>query len=193
MFGGTLRRLINWAVAARKRFPSYRILATKADFKSAYRRCHLNWETALTTCTQLPDDDIALMSLRLTFGGSPCPNEWGVISETVCDLTNAILHDDEWDPSILHSPSQHLIPCKEILSDDIPFAQVDELIVNVPFNDRGFVDDYIDDLIGLTVDIPGSNNADRLERAPLLAIHTLARPIHPDEPIPRHDMAALNN
>ena len=192
MFGGTLRRLINWAVAARRRYPRYRILATKADFKSAYRRCHLNWMTALTTCTQLPNDDLALLSLRLTFGGSPCPNEWGVISETICDLSNAILHDDNWDPLTLHSPSQHLVPCKEILSDDIPFAQVDDLIVDVPFNDRGFVDDYIDDLIGLTVDIPGSNNADRLERAPLLAIHTLARPLHPNEPIPRHDMAALN-
>ena len=50
---------------------------------------------------------------------------------------------------------------------------------------------YIDDLVGLTIDIPGTDNALRLERAGLLAIHTCARPNARIEPIPREDMAAL--
>ena len=53
------------------------------------------------------------------------------------------------------------------------------------------IDVYIDDKIGLTVDIPGSDNDVRLERALLLAIHAAARPLHSDEPIPRENMAAL--
>ena len=36
-----------------------------------------------------------------------------------------------------------------------------------------------------------TNNSMRLENAILLAIHVAARPIHPEEPIPREEMAAL--
>ena len=97
-FGRALNRIINWAVAARRRFPGRRILASKIDFKSAYRRCHLNAKTAVQTCTQLPDEGVAVVALRLSFGGRPCPFEFCVASETVCDLTNTLLHSDEWNP-----------------------------------------------------------------------------------------------
>ena len=50
---------------------------------------------------------------------------------------------------------------------------------------------YIDDTIGLTVDVEDSNNVMRLKRALLLAIFTAARPKHPSEPIPSEEMAAL--
>ena len=53
------------------------------------------------------------------------------------------------------------------------------------------MDVYIDDTIGLTVDLPGSDNVTRLERATLLAIHVVARQKHLSEPIPREEMAAL--
>jgi hypothetical protein len=62
-FGKCLLRLINWAVAARRKYPNWRILAKKDNFKSAYRQMHLNWETAARTVTQLPENDLALMSL----------------------------------------------------------------------------------------------------------------------------------
>ena len=68
---------MNWAVAARRKQPNKRILASKIDYKSAYRRCHLNADAAVQTCTQLPQEDLAVMALRLTFGGSACPYEWG--------------------------------------------------------------------------------------------------------------------
>ena len=86
---------MNWAVAARMKFPSRRIFASKIDYKSAYRRCHLGSDTAIQTCTQLPDDDLAVVALRLTFGGAPGPYEWGVISETICDLSTAILQNND--------------------------------------------------------------------------------------------------
>ena len=190
-FGACIKRLVNWAVAARKQYPNRKILASKIDYKSAYRRCHLAAGTAIQTCTQLPDENIAIIALRLTFGGAPGPYEWGVLSETICDLAMKILQDDDWDPSTLHAPNPELVPPAKLLDDNIPFAVGSDLIVDVPVNPRGVTDVYIDDTMGLTVDIEGSNNIMRLERAILLAIYTAARPKHSSEPIQREEMAAL--
>jgi hypothetical protein len=74
-FGKCLNRLINWAVLVRRRFPNKRILAKKDDVKSAYHRMHLHHETAVKTVTQIPELNLALMSLRLTFGSAPGPYE----------------------------------------------------------------------------------------------------------------------
>jgi hypothetical protein len=191
MFGHCIKRLVNWAVAARKKYPTRRILATKIDYKSAYRRCHLNWKTAIQTCTQLPEEDLAIVALRLTFGGAPGPYEWGVLSESICDLATAILHDDKWDPQNLHAPDPELVPKKKILDDSIPFGIGRDLIVDVPVDPRGMVEVYIDDTIGLVVDTENSGYDTRMERAILLAIYAAARPKHSDEPIPREEMAAL--
>ena len=192
MFGGCLRRLINWAVAARLKHPGCKILATKIDYASAFRREHLNWSTAIQTCTQFPLLDLAFIALRLTFGGAPGPYEWGVMSETVCDLANAILLNNDWDPNNLHAPNPELVPTEEFLDPEIPVKEGMELIVDIPVDARGFIDLYIDDTIGLTVDIPGSDNILRLKRAILLAIWATARPKDKNEPIPREEMAALN-
>ena len=185
MFGSCLKRIANWAVATRRKHPSLKIFAQKVDIKSAYRRLHLNAALAIQTCTQLPELNLAIASLRATFGGTYGPYEWGVISESICDLANAILLNDDWDHNVVMSPDQELVPQRICLDDNIPFGQGKELIVDIPIDPRGMVDVYIDDLIGLTVEIPNSKNVARLERATLLALHTIARPVHPDEPIPR--------
>ncbi len=49
---------------------------------------------------------------------------------------------------------------------------------------------YIDDIILLTVDIPGTDNVARGQSASLLAINATARPNDPEEPIPRESMDA---
>ncbi len=110
MYGTCLKRIINWTVAARIKYPGRRIFASKIDFKSAFWRCNLSADTAIQCCTQLPTLDLFLLYLRLTFGGCPCPNEWGAFSESICDLATAILHDDLWKPAELHSPTQNLVP-----------------------------------------------------------------------------------
>ena len=97
--------------------------------------------------------------LRLTFGGAPCPLEWGSIAESICDLANAILLNDGWDPLSLQSPAQHLVPNKIILKDDIPFRIGRDLIVDIPVDSRGTVDLYIDNFCGLMVDL--DDNAGR--------------------------------
>ena len=98
------------------------------------------------------------MSLRLTFGGAPGPYEWSVISETVCDLTTAIKHNDNWDPSALFGINQHLVPPQKFLDDSIPFVKGLNLIVEIDIDPRGTTDVYIDDLISLAVDVEGTDN-----------------------------------
>jgi hypothetical protein len=153
-FGQAMKQKINWAVAARKKYPNICILATKLDIKAAFRRCHLNASTAIQTCTQLPELCLALMMLRLTFGGAPCPSEFGAISETICNLINAILQHDDWDPLTLFAETaQANVPPKETFKDDAPFGIGRDLIVDIPVDARGIVDLYIDNFIGLTVDL----------------------------------------
>jgi len=187
-FGRTLQRLINWAVAARKLYPNKRILSTKLDVKAAYQRCHLNAMIASQTCTQLPSKGLTLLMLRLTFGGAPCPSEWGSIAESICDLANGILLNDKWDPLSLQLPAQHLVPNKIILKDDIPFGIGRDLIVDIPVNSRGTVDLYINDFCGLMVDI--DDNAARLDRAPLLALVSAAQEVAEIETLPHDDIEA---
>ena len=187
MFGACIRRLVNWIVAARRKHPNCRIPMSKIDFKSAFRRMHLNSEVAVQSCTQLPHLNIAIMSTRLTFGGCPNPAMWGMASETCTDLANAIQHDPDWNPKSLHSESQHLVPDYKPLPDNIPFATAKELFVDLQINEKGLVDCYIDDLIDLTVDLPDSDNVLRNAAAVLLAINVLARPLSKNEPIPREN------
>ena len=136
-FGACLKRLMNWAVAARKKCPDSKKSASKIDYKSAYRRFHLNIEATLQTCTQVPKENFAIMALHLTFGGSPCPYEWGVISESICDLSMALLHSNEWDPNSLKSKLEHLVPQPKFLPDGEPFAKGKDLIVDIPIDPRG--------------------------------------------------------
>lgn len=63
MFGKVLHGMINWAIATRRKYPMHRIVASKVDFKSAFRRFHLNATIVLKTCTDLPDDDLAIIAL----------------------------------------------------------------------------------------------------------------------------------
>ena len=161
-FGAFLKRLMNWAVAARKKHPNRRILASKIKYKSAYRRCHLNAEAAVQTCTQLPEGNLAIMALSLIFGGCACPYEWGVISESICDLSMALLHSDDWDPSSLRPKLGDVVPGPKFLLDDVPFAEGKYLIVNIQVDSRGTSDVYIDNTTSLCVDIEGSDNLERL-------------------------------
>jgi hypothetical protein len=90
-YGVCIQRLVNWAVVAQKKYPIKPILAPKINYKSAYQQGILHFRMALKTATQLPDDLIAIIMLRLTFSGIPCPFEWGIILETVFDLANKLL------------------------------------------------------------------------------------------------------
>jgi hypothetical protein len=144
----------------------------------------------LQTCTYLPEEELAIVSLRLSFGGRPCPQECVVLAEPICDLTNMILKSNDWDPKDLFSPYQHLVPEKQPHHENVPFGEAKELAVDIPVDPRGQAVVYIDDIIAQSVDLSGTNNTNHLVRA-LLAIHATARPRHDKEPIPREEMPAL--
>jgi hypothetical protein len=190
-YGQCIKRIINYAVATRRKYPGQKILASKIDIKSAYRRVHMAWETALQTCTQLPEEEIAILALRLTFGEAPCPAKWCCMSEAATDLANALLRLEDWNPKETFAPLSEMIPERQYLPEDIPFGIGKELVVDVPVDGRGLGDVFIDDTLTQVVDLPGSDNVLRGERAVLLAVHILARPLLPQEPIPREAMAAL--
>lgn len=181
-YGHCIRRIINWAVVARRKYPNTKIL---------YRRVHLAWQTALQTCIQLPEKDIAILALRLTFGGAPCPTKWNNMSEPATDLANAILHLPNWNPSELFSPLSEMFPKRVDLPDDIPFGVGKELVVDVPMDGCRMSECFIDDTYTQTVDLPESDNVLKAERAVLLATETLARPIAGVEPIHQETMAAM--
>ncbi len=193
MYGHCLMRLLCWIVAARKKkFPQAPIALQKIDIKSAYRRCHLNATTAIQTITQLPANKLGIIMLCFTFGGTPCPFKWNILAESIRDLANEILFNNNWNPLTNYAPSQHLVPSIDIVDASIPFTEGADLIVNIPVDPRGIGDVYIDDLIQATVVIEGTNNAIRCEHATLLAIDTCAHSKHPNEPIPRKDIEAWN-
>ena len=121
-FGACLKCLMNWTVAARKIFPGKKIISSKIDYKSAYGRSHLNVSTAIQTCTQLPEEDLEIVALCLTFGGAPGTYEWGVLSESICYLSIAITQDYGWDPTFVCAPNDHLAPPPIFLDDSVPFA-----------------------------------------------------------------------
>jgi hypothetical protein len=108
------------------------------------------------------------------------------------------------DPEELFNPQSLELPEPIFLSDDVKFQKARELVVDIlnstgaklgiltPVQDTGYADVFIDDTFAITVDVPGSDNIKRLERATLLALHAVSRPLDRDEPIPRHEMAARN-
>ena len=129
---------IHYIVECCMRHPRRRIWISKIDWKSAYRRQHLNTKTAVKSLTQVCIRGITLIlaALRFAFGGKPCPSEWGCISETVADFATDILHCDKWDPSEIHSPLQQMMPETKSLPPHIPFAPAKILIVSLPPEDQ---------------------------------------------------------
>jgi hypothetical protein len=164
----------------------------KINVNSAYWRCHLNSATAVQTITQLPEDNLCILMLWLTFGGTPCPFEWNIFLESIRDLADAILHDNSWDPATLHAQCQELVPPLHLLNNAAPFAVGLEQVVHIPIDPRGTSHIYIDDFIQVTVHLDNTNNSFRCKHATLLAMDCCSRPKHPHKPIPWEDMEARN-
>ena len=68
------------------------------------------------------EEDLAIVALRLTFGGAPGPYEWEILSESICDFSIAIMQYAGWDQTSLCAPNCHLVPPPLFLDDSIPFA-----------------------------------------------------------------------
>jgi hypothetical protein len=104
---------------------------------------------------------------------------------------NAILQHDDWDPlTLFATATQAHVPPKEVLPEDIPFGIGQDLIVDIPVDAKGIVNVYIDNFIGLTINLNNTNNATRLEQAPLLGLTAVSQEVSPIEPLQHDDMDA---
>ena len=63
------------------------------------------------------------------------------------------------------------------------------MVVELEANDSGITDAYIDDLPTFAPDI--GNNRERAAAATLLVMDAFERPVYPDEPLPRDDLASV--
>jgi hypothetical protein len=139
---------------------------------------------------QIGSTQYVFLNLRLSFGGSACPSEWCIISETITDLANRIMNDATWDPMELYPKLLEQVPNTETMGDDIPFTQGRALLVDIPIERVGKADVYIDDVC--TVGILSQENKRRLRAAVLLAMETMGRPIHEKEPLPRDPLPSMD-
>jgi hypothetical protein len=113
------------------------------------------------------------------------------MAEPATDLANAILRLPNWNPSELFLPLSEMLPAKISLPDDILFEIGKELAVNIPVDGHGKSECFNGDKLTQTVNMPGSDNVFRGERAVLLAIHILAQPLLDMEPMPQETMATM--
>ncbi|MGH7955272.1 MAG: hypothetical protein ACREOZ_04855 [Gloeomargaritales cyanobacterium] len=189
MFGHAIRRILHYIADCRRRHPTARILMGKFDIKAAYRRAHFQGVSATESITIF--ENAAFIALRQTFGAMSGPNNWCCISEMMCDLANDIIQTGEggWDYRSVKSPHLDVIPTPCRLEDHLPFAQAADFHVDIPQNDKGLVDCYIDDLVPICVDL--KDRAERCAAAVALALHIMGRPVQAHEPIPRDDILSL--
>jgi hypothetical protein len=111
------------------------------------------------------------------------------VSDLCTDLANDILHCPEWDPNEVYSPHSHSLSDTVELDNSIPFGQAKELDVDIPVDDWGRIDDFIDDGIAIVPDL--GQNRNHAVQAMLLAIHTICRPLDENETITREDCLSL--
>ena len=174
MFGHTLLRLVHHIVHLRQKYPKKKIWLRKEDFKSAYRRMHLNADTALQASVRvkLNGKYYILVSLRLPFGGSPCPSDFCLISDIITDTINDLLACPTWDPHTVQSPYIKNIPKPRPLPDQVPYAPARSLSVSLKNEPCAKSDVFVDDIMSIAADI--DDNLIRLATAPCTVIHAMA-------------------
>jgi hypothetical protein len=192
-YGHMLLRVIHYIVALRICYPNLPIVLQKTDFKSAYRRQQLSAKTAsqCLSSVKINGEQFVLLNMRLSFGGSACPSEWCLISESITDLANRILEDDSWNPNELPPKLLNKLPPTEILDNSIPFANAKPLLVDIPLEKFGKSDVYIDDVCTVGVLRDGKDEL-RLKSSVLLAMDVFGRPIHKKEPLPRDPLPSMD-
>jgi hypothetical protein len=195
-FGKAFSRFLYHILYSRKIKTDEPIYMTKGDFKSAYRRIHLQAPTAVKACTCV--DGILLVGLRMTFGGSPNPSLWSDVSEVVTDLANDLVRRSNLDPTRHHSPHQPLLELDRAKDDDADGALgVGEIACshffapNYPIeNILPRFDCYLDNIFGA---LYGCDKA-RSEAAIPMALHIVRRPNDTSggESYPRDELLSLS-
>ena len=174
MFGHTFLRVIHHIVYLRQKYPNKIIWLRKEDFKSAYRRLHLGAKTAIKSAVRvkLKGKFYILISLRLPFGGAPCPSDFCLVSDIITDTINDLLASKTWDPKVIRSEYTKNIPDPKPEDPSIPFEKARSLSVPLMDEPDSKADVFVDDIISITVD--SKDNLARLMAAPCTVIHAVA-------------------
>ena len=188
MFGHTFLRVIHHIIYLRQKYPNKIIWLRKEDFKSAYRRLHLSAETAIKSAVRvkLNGSFYILVSLRLPFGGAPCPSDFCLVSDVITDTINDLLASKTWDPQVIKSDYIVNIPSPRAEPASEPFAVARSLSVPIFDEPDGKADVFVDDIMSITVD--SGNNLEKLMAAPCTVIHAIAHSANGKTHIKRQDL-----
>ncbi len=189
-------RFLHDTCKLRRQFPSNRLLITKVDFKSAYRRVHLKAKTALKSCTCTAG--MLLVALRMTFGGAPNPSQWSDISEVITDLANDLVRRSDWDPAVWSAPQQELLRTSEAVDNNKghvypgdEFGKAFAMSVEDPVDDGlAKFECYLNDLFGVFL----ARDEEKAEAVLPLALHLVGRPVDERAPesFPRDNLLAAS-
>ena len=124
----------------------------------------------------------ALIYLRFTFGGSSSPAEWCILIEIITDLALDITNNPHWnhnttftkEPNPTQSPSPLLNPPSE------PFTTVLPTNVQLHLPRHGYINSYIDNLIGVC--LYRGENAICTTKAMILTLFLVVRPSNSSTP-----------
>ncbi len=184
IFGWCLLRLIHFICALRLQYPGMAILIAKFDFSDAYRRMRHKAKTALETI--LIVGQIAFVMIRLSFGGSVNPPSWCCFPKMLTDLSNEIPLMKDWDPDLLRSPVQKVIPEPEYLDESIPFSKARPMAVSIPTTGEGRLDCFIDDIIRVFLAVK-ENLKRQTASVPLASFISMRPHAGEDKPIPQRE------
>ena len=126
----------------------------------------------------------------MPFGGAPCPSEFALAADLIADTINDLLADKNWKHNEVYSDMIHEIPNPIPLPNDIPFAEAKDMSVNIPLEEGGKTDVYVDDFITIGPDI--DDTLERITRAPITVIHAIADNSASSKTIPRDDIVAID-
>ncbi len=113
--------------------------------------------TAFESCCIF--DDMLLVSLWLGFS---CPNIWETIGQPICDLANELIQNSQWDYNEFFDPLSSQLLVQKCLPPDTLFGYALPLADNLPINDKGKGNIYIDDSIFVCPDLP--DNIEKKQR-----------------------------
>ena len=195
-YGHTMSRHLHRLVALRRQFPDLPILQGKGDFKSAYKRLHLDGESAvqgIVTTKDLDEHLAALMSLRQNFGAKPGPSVFSDFSTPLTDLANGLARSAILDDPRVVSRYTTLIGPPKILPPTVPFGPARPLLVEVEADGYMTANNFIDDIIQSFVYLSAQHST-RASEAMLLAFDILACPLQLTRhhlPLARDDILSL--
>jgi hypothetical protein len=94
--------------------------------------------------------------------------------------------NSQWDHLSVFDPISYQLLVPKRLPPDTPFNDALPLAIEIPINDKGKGDTYIDDTIFICPDL--GNNIERIAKAAPLAFAAITRPLLESEPLPRNSM-----